>query len=136
MARKKTGSAAVPFITGNNTKADAARRKAVEKVLSELSSCGLGRRDSRFVLSNTMVTVPSKGGFVRVDLSRTDPGEVLLAMFDAVWKAGVEAGAQREQESTATAIIEAFPALKSLIENIADERIDRDRSNRRGNGGY
>jgi hypothetical protein len=137
MSRKKTGPVAVPFNDGKSTPTDAARRKAVEKALKDLSAVGLGARDPRFGLNNTMVNVPSKGGFVRVDLTRTDPAEVLLAMFDAVWKAGIEAGAEREREGQAAAIMLAFPALKDTFEKIADERIERierDRASRRSYG--
>ncbi len=134
MRGRKTGAAAVPFITGNNTKADADRRKEVDKALKDLSAFGLGRRDPRFGLNNTMVNVPSKGGFVRVDLARTEPSDILLQMFDAVWKAGFEAGIQGEREGQAAAIMMAFPALRDTFEKIADERIEKDRHSRRGCG--
>lgn len=132
MSRKKTGPVAVPFIDGKSTPTDAARRKAVEKALKDLSAVGLGARDPRFGLNNTMVKVPSKGGFVRVDLSRTDPADVLLAMFDAVWKAGVDAGTAAERERSAISLLQAFPALKDAMREIADERIDANNSNRYG----
>lgn len=130
MPRKKNGSAPVPFITGNDTKADGDRRKEVEKLLKSLSEAGLPVRDPRFGLSNTMIEVPAKKGFVRVDLSRIDASDVLLRMFDAVWNAGVEAGALRERDAQAASIMEAFPSLRDTFERIADERIEADRARR------
>jgi hypothetical protein len=132
MPRKNSGPVAVAFNDGKSTPTDAARRKEVEKVLKDLSAVGLGRRDPRFGLNNTMVKVPSKGGFVRVDLGRTDPAGVLLAMFDAVWKAGVDAGTAAERERSATSLLQAFPALKDAMREIADERIEANNSTRYG----
>jgi hypothetical protein len=124
---KNARSAPVPFITGNDTKADADRRKEVEKLLKSLAAAGLPARDARFGLNNTMISVPAKDGFVRVDLSRTDAGDVLLRMFDAVWEAGIEAGALRERDAQAASIMSAFPSLRETFERIADERIEADR---------
>ncbi|NTF23605.1 hypothetical protein G6L37_35110 [Agrobacterium rubi] len=130
MTRKSSVTASVPFITGNDTKADAARRSEVEKLLDTLTAAGLPRRDTRFSLSNTMIKVPAKGGVVRVDLSRTDASDVLLRMFDAVWKAGVEEGSSNERVAQAASIMEAFPSLRDTFERIADERIEADRARR------
>lgn len=123
MSRKKSGSVSVPY----DTKADPKRRKAVEKVLKDLSNLGL-EAPARFGLNNTMIGVPAKDGFVRVDLGLTEPEDVLRRMFDAVWNAGIEAGARNEREKQAAAIMMAFPALKETFEKIADERIDLDRA--------
>ena len=126
--RKHARSAPAPFITGNDTKADADRRKGVEKILKSLSAFGLPARDARFGLNNTMFRVPAKDGFVRVDLSRTEASDVLLRMFDAVWQAGIEAGTLRERDAQAASIMNAFPSLRETFERIADERIEADRS--------
>lgn len=128
MPSKNVRSAPAPFITGNDTKADADRRKEVEKLLKSLSAAGLPARDARFGLNNTMIRVPAKDGFVRVDLSRTAASEVLLRMFDAVWEAGVDAGAMRERDAQAASIMSAFPSLRETFERIADERIEADRT--------
>lgn len=136
MPRKNSGPVAVAFNDGKSTPTDVARRKAVDKILDQLVGLGLNKRDARFNLENTMVKVVSKdgGGHVRVDLGRTDPADVLMKMFDAVWKAGVDAGAQRERDSQADAIMQAFPSLKDTFEKIADERIEKDRADRRSYG--
>jgi hypothetical protein len=126
MPRKSTKP--VPFITGNDTKADTDRRKEVEKLLASLKAAGMPARDARFGLNNTMLKVPAKGGLVRVDLSRTNPSDVLLDMFDAVWKAGVAEGERRERERTASSIMEAFPSLTETLVKIVDDRIAADRA--------
>lgn len=135
MPRKMNTSAVVaaaPFNDGNSTPTDAARRKAVDKVLDKLVALGLNKRDARHGLNNTMVKVLSKdgSGHVRVDLGRTDPGDVLLKMFDAVWKAGVDAGTAAERDRSAATLLTAFPGLKDAMRAIADEAVeanDRDR---------
>ncbi|MNU63892.1 hypothetical protein D3C71_531570 [compost metagenome] len=134
MPRKNSGPVAVPFNDGKSTPTDAARRKAVDKVLDQLVGLGLNKRDARFNLENTMVKVLSKdgSGIVRVDLGRTDPADVLMKMFDAVWKAGVDAGTAAERDRSAASLLQAFPALKDAMREIADERIEANNSTRYG----
>jgi hypothetical protein len=134
MTSKKTSSVAATAATPFDAKADAARKKAVEKLLKTLAEAGLPPRDARFGLENTLIAVPAKGGLVRVDLSRADPSDLLPIMFDAVWKAGLDAGVAREREDSADAIMDAFPALKDRFEKIAEECIARDRASSRGYG--
>lgn len=134
MPRKNSGHVAVAFNDGKSTPTDAARRKAVDKVLDQLVGLGLNKRDARFNLENTMVKVLSKdgSGIVRVDLGRTDPADVLMKMFDAVWKAGVDAGTAAERDRSAASLLQAFPALKDAMREIADERIEANNSSRYG----
>jgi hypothetical protein len=133
MPRKK--SDLIPTIfDAKSAPTDIERRKAVDKVLDQLVALGLNKRDARFNLENTMVRVASKdgSGHVRVDLGRTDPSDVLMRMFDAVWKAGVAAGETAERDRSALSIMLAFPALKDAMRAIADERIEANDSNRYG----
>lgn len=120
-----TRKGSTPFITGSDTKADKDRQKAVEKALVKLADFGLSPpRDPRFAFSNTMVRVPAKDGLVRVNLTRTEPSEILLQMFDAIWNAGVEAGRTAERETQAASIMAAFPALRETFEAIVDKKLE------------
>lgn len=134
MPRKKNLSpvATATINDGKSTPTDAARRKSVEKVLDQLVTLGLNKRDPRFGLNNTLVKIWSKedSSFVNVDLGRTDPEDVLLKMFDAVWKAGVKAGEAAERDRAAASILTAFPGLKDAMRAIADEAVEANDSNR------
>ncbi len=134
MPSKKTGPVAVPFNDGKSTPTDAARRKAVGNVLDQLVALGLNKRDARFDLGNTMVRVLSKdgSGHVKVDLGRTEPADVLLKMFDAVWQAGVKAGESAERDRAAAAVLTAFPGLKDAMRAIANEAVEVNDSHRYG----
>lgn len=66
------------------------------------------------------INVPDRAN-PSVDLTAIAPDKILLAMFNAAWKAGYEAGVDTAESSQAEALLEAFPKLKDTIRDIAEE---------------
>jgi hypothetical protein len=126
-----------------NPNGQAAHERAIEEAVEVLKAFGLPTvesptakslgRETPFSARNVLIPVPStyhKG--LSIDLTTTAVDQMLVAMFDHVYRKGLEHGVQEAEQRQALALLDALPSLKGVIKDIADdvarERVEELRS--------
>ena len=97
--------------------------KAIEAKFKELQEAGFDIKDEspRFYgADNVNIKLPSIG-FLRFDLSATDPSKMLVEMLKQAYDKGRQDGIDASDEDHLNSLIEAFPKLNAHIKSIAED---------------
>lgn len=116
-----------------NPKAQAEHLAKLQEAVEALCAYGLKKyefptavsmgRETPFDACHVIMPAPSVPhyGALSIDLTAVAVDKMLVAMFDHAYRKGFEDGEREAEDRQASAIIEAFPSLKTIIAEIADE---------------
>lgn len=76
------------------------------------------------VTTTAYIPIRSAGTSIPVELDNVAPSDVLLAIFDRVYRAGFKDGHVAAEAEQVDGLLAAFPRLKDLIRDVAIEVTD------------
>lgn len=105
-----------------------ASEQSVGDVIRSLMAFGLpdprsdrNRAMGEAIDTRALVPIKSSGVIVSVDLKKVAAADVLLAMFDEVYRDGYSHGVLAAEDTQVEGLLQTFPRLRGLIKDLADE---------------
>lgn len=116
-----------------NPAAEQEHARKIEEAVEVLVAYGLEKhvsptmasmgRETPFDPKRVVMPIPSLPMYrgLSIDLTATDVDKLLVAMFELAYTRGRDDGRLEAEQAQAAALLEALPALRSVVEEIADD---------------